>query len=146
MSNHPDRVEEQELIDRMNAIRNASERNVAAMHHEAQRLVDWREHVRAQPLLAMAAATAVGFVIAHRSPRKTAVEKPKVDQSSADEVTAKASVASGVMAFVGSMASSMLKQYISGYVRNQFVGVHDDRIARGGTTASPQRSPSARRV
>ncbi len=121
-----------DLIDRMNAIRNASERHVVRMHAEAERLVDWREHVRSQPLLAVGVATAAGFFLMYRSRSKTAPQPspqaaaPKSD--TAQETATRSSIASGTMAFVGTMAGNMLKQYATNYVKTKLAGVvHHDR-------------------
>ncbi len=120
-----------DLIERMNAIRNASERHVVRMHAEAERLVDWREHVRSQPLLAVGVAAAAGFFLMYRSRGKTAPQpSPQAASPNADtaqETATRSSIASGAMAFVGTMAGNMLKQYATNYVKAKFAGVHHDR-------------------
>ena len=129
------RVDEDQLIEQMNAIRNASERHVAQMHLEAERLVDWREHVRAQPLPALAIAVAAGFWLFYRKPPALATPRPatpssakKLDAQQQDFV-ARTTFASGAMAFVGTMAGNLLKQYLSNYVQEKLAGVQHDRSA-----------------
>ena len=108
-----------DLIARMNEIRNSSERHVVRMHAEAERLVDWREHVRSHPLMAVGVAAAAGFFMVYRS-RGTAETK-------VNEAATRSSIASGAMAFVGTMAGNMLKQYAANYVKGKLAGVHHDR-------------------
>lgn len=133
-------VDEEQLIERMNKIRNASERHVSQMHLEAERLVDWREHVRAQPLPALAIAVAAGFWLFHRKPAAPAkqrphapspCQKPDAEHPDADsqESVARTSFASGAMAFAGTMAGNLLKQYVSNYVQQKLAGVQHDRNA-----------------
>lgn len=119
-----------DLIERMNAIRNSSERHVVRMHAEAERLVDWREHVRSHPLASVGIAAAAGFFLMYRSrgssaPQVQTTASRKTDK--ADEAAARTSIASGAMAFVGTMAGNMLKQYAANYVKGKLAGVHHDR-------------------
>lgn len=120
-----------DLIERMNAIRNSSERHVVRMHAEAERLVDWREHVRSHPLAAVGIAAAAGFFLVYR-PRGSSAPQVHTKTTSrktdkADETAARTSIASGAMAFVGTMAGNMLKQYAANYVKGKLAGVHHDR-------------------
>lgn len=131
-----------DLIARMNAIRNSSERHVVRMHAEAERLVDWREHVRSQPLVAVGAAAAAGFFLVFRSrgsqaPQvRTQASRPRnADTGNADtatearvtEAATRTSLTSGAMAFIGTMAGNMVKQYAANYVKGKLAGVHHDR-------------------
>jgi len=127
--------EETDLIERMNRIRNASEQHVAQFHHEVQRLKDWREHVRAQPLLAIGASFVVGYIVVNKltGPRKGSL-KVRYDsrQSGADgngtesngadskvaEVMASPSFSAGAMALFGSLASSAVRMAATHYLRN----------------------------
>lgn len=129
-----------DLVERMNAIRNSSERHVVRMHAEAERLVDWREHVRSQPLVAVGVAAAAGFFLMYRTrgSNAPAVRKQFASQEAsgasreanrADETVARSSLASGAMAFVGTMAGNMLKQYAANYIKGKLAGVHHDRGA-----------------
>lgn len=122
-----------ELIRRMNAIRNASETHVADLHQEAQRLGDWREYVRAHPLLAFAAATMVGFSLTHRSlrpqPAASVSDAPSASAAStrATATAPPASLTAGAMAMVGSLASVALRTYATNYIRKAFEGTSHDR-------------------
>ncbi len=119
-------ADEAELIERMNRIRNASEQHVAQFHHEVERLKDWREHVRAQPLLAVCASAVVGYILVSKvskpreKPRRNAAPatERKMDESTANEVATTTSLSAGAMAFVGSLASSALRMAATHYVRS----------------------------
>ena len=54
-------VTENEIVLRMRELRSAGIRGVDKLHDQAQRVTDWREHVRAQPAVAATAATLLGF-------------------------------------------------------------------------------------
>ena len=112
------------LIEQMNRIRNVSEIHVADMHHEAGRLVDWREHVRSRPLVSVAAAVMVGFSLIHRSRSSNTHTDRKLDAGGSTPV--QASVATGVMSFAGALVSSMVKNYVLNYVRQQLHGDSHD--------------------
>lgn len=117
MSRGSELTEGEELVARMNAIRNVSEVHVAQLHAQAQRLGDWREHVRAQPLLAVTAASAVGFVVTSKlfggrscPPKAERRQSAEADADVATTATT-AGISSGLMAFAGSLASAAVKQY-----------------------------------
>jgi hypothetical protein len=111
--------ETEQLVSRMNAIRNVSEAHVADLHQQAQRLGDWREYVRAQPVLSVAVAACVGFVLIRnvRGVKTCTSHTPRGTDRDAkpDEVNmtaAKLGVSSGLMAFAGSLASAAARQYL----------------------------------
>ncbi len=121
-----------ELIARMNSIRNVSEFHVAELHEEAQRLVDWREHVRAQPLIAVGLATAAGFMVTHRVvDRGHPVPIKSTGVQSAEGPPAKASTVAamslGLTALVGSIATSAVRTYATKLVNNLIEGTHGER-------------------
>ena len=116
--------DEQKIVERMHAIRSRGKQHVAEMHHEVHRLVDWREHVRAQPLLAVGCAALLGYSLL-----KSKSVQPARERSTGEQAVAKASLLSGVMAFAGSMASNAIRQHLSRYVRNRLVGDRDDRTS-----------------
>ncbi len=136
----------EQLMARMDAIRNSSQRHVVRMHAEAERLVDWREHVRAQPLLAVAAASAAGFLLIFRktAPSKSAPNHFGSKQADSGEAT-RTTLASGAMAFAGTMLGNLVKQTLSNYVKNQLAGGQHDRSENVRTESTEEvasRSPS----
>lgn len=118
------------LIDKMNAIRNASERHVEQLHHEVERLKDWREHVKSRPVLAVGAAAVVGFWLVsklggssnsgkHRvSRRGRGPTKSVTEEERAENIATKASMTAGAMGLVGSLASSAIRMAATHYVKS----------------------------
>lgn len=132
ITNNP-AADDGDLVEQMGLIRNASEPHVAGMHYQAARVADWREHVRSHPLVAVSTAALTGYVLVSKlrslggSNGGSVVESARRQSSTDDDASvAMTSIASGAMAFVGSMASAMLKQYVSGYVRNRIMGANND--------------------
>lgn len=119
----------EQFIARMDAIRNASERHVVRMRAEAERLADWREYVRAQPLLAMAVASAAGFLLMVRvaAPAQSTPKDLFSKQAESGGDAARTTLASGAMAFVGTIVGNLVKQTVSNYVKNQLAGGQHDR-------------------
>lgn len=113
--------EAEELVTRMNSIRNVSEAHVAELHQQVQRLGDWREYVRAQPLVSLAAGAAIGYMVTSKfsgggkKERRQASRPASRSSQEAQEQTATtaatAGITSGIMAFVGSLASAAVRQY-----------------------------------
>lgn len=58
-------VEVEQIIERMRLVRLSSKDHVIDLQGEAKRLVDWKEYVRAKPILAVAGASLLGFGLAH---------------------------------------------------------------------------------
>tara|TARA_R110002095_G_scaffold196511_1_gene175409 strand:- start:2 stop:376 length:375 start_codon:yes stop_codon:yes gene_type:complete len=108
------------LVARMNAIRNEGEVHVSELHDEADRLTDWREYVRANPLASFAIASAVGYsVVSSVSGRGSASKvsrKPSSEAVPADTV-ASMGITSGLMALAGSLASTAVRQYLTHKVK-----------------------------
>ena len=52
-----------ELLARMQSVRACGYYHAEVLHGEAKRLVDWKEYVRAKPLMSIAVASLVGFSI-----------------------------------------------------------------------------------
>ncbi len=119
------------LIDKMNAIRNASEQHVEQLHHEVERLKDWREHVKARPVLAIGAAAVTGFWLVsklsglsnsgNQHPQlrgRRRQTKAVTDEERADDIATKASLTAGAMGLVGSLASSAVRMAATHYVKS----------------------------
>lgn len=121
--------DKRQIVDRMNAIRNVGEQGVREMHHEAMRMTDWREYVRAHPVAAVAAAATLGYTIFGQASTAVRQDKPAADSDRSPSPVS-TTLASGAMAFLGSMASQAAKHYVSGYVRNQLTGANRDSAER----------------
>lgn len=102
-----------QLVSRMRDIRHVSRIHVADLQDEAQRLGDWREYVRARPLLSVAAAAAVGFVLTSRASSSKA---PQAE--TAGSPPARVGVASGVLAFAASLAGNAVREFAMHKIRS----------------------------
>lgn len=123
MSSTPDEVSE--LLRRMQALRSTGDRDVRQLQNEMDRVTDWREYVRARPIASAAAATVAGFVIV----RAIFVKRPPAVTPTTAQVPR--STSGSALAFIGGMASTMARQWISDYVKNEL------KVVQNGNTAKP---------
>ena len=120
-----------DIIDRMNTIRNSSEQHVERLHHEVERLKDWREHVKARPLLAVGVAAVAGFwlvsKLSGRSRSRPRINlrshhhsrsKQKEQDEAVDEVATRTSLTAGAMALAGSLLSSAIRMAATHYLKS----------------------------
>jgi len=119
MATATENQEAEQLVSRMNAIRNVSEAHVADLHQQAQRLGDWREYVRAQPLVSVTAVACVGFILIRKlrgantyASRARPGEAADANPDQVGVTAATVGVSSGLMAFVGSLASAAAREYL----------------------------------
>ena len=112
------------LLERMDNIRSANKTHVADLQLEAGRLVDWREHVRAKPLVSVAVAALVGFSIVNARSKSEA--RPIQSSDNRKSTIKHASVASNALSIAGSMAGNMIRNYVTNYVRNKLSGEQHD--------------------
>jgi len=97
----------------MHALRSTGDRDVRQLQNEMERVVDWREHVRARPVLSVAAAAIVGFTVV----RAVFATRPAaVPRSTAQE---NRSASGSALAFVGGIASTMARRWIVEYVKKE---------------------------
>ncbi|MCY2976394.1 MAG: hypothetical protein NTW52_17190 [Planctomycetota bacterium] len=81
-----------ELQKRMQDIRSKRTHRIAEFHHEAERLVSWREYVKSAPIAALIATTVIGFIATRlilRSPASSQTPQnshPIVDNKPAEVV------------------------------------------------------------
>lgn len=133
MSATPDEVSE--LLRQMHALRTTGDRDVRQLQNEMERVTDWREHVRARPVLSAAAAATVGFTVIR------AIFASRPAPAPLTTAQAKRSATGSALAFVGGMASTLARQWISDYVKKEL------KVGQNGsaeTTRSYERSPSFR--
>jgi hypothetical protein len=96
------------LIARMSALRNASHHHVEELHHEANRLVDWREHVRAMPVIAVAVVALAGFALTVGWRKKAA---PVTIERRESRPAPKRTLLRGTLSLAGSLAFPLIRQY-----------------------------------
>lgn len=133
MSTAPDEVSE--LLRQMHALRTTGDRDVRQLQNEMERVADWREHVRARPLLSAAAAATVGFTVVR------AIFASRPAPAPITVARANRSATGSALAFVGGMASTLARQWISDYVKREL------KVGQNGSPATShthERTPSFR--
>ncbi len=123
MSAVPDEVGE--LQRRMHALRSTGDRDVRQLQNEMERVADWREHVRARPVLSAVAAAVVGFTVVR------AVFATRPASAPVLRAGTNRSAAGSALAFVGGMASTLVRQWISDYVKKEL------KVGQNGSAAKP---------
>jgi hypothetical protein len=145
MTGSTDKIDGEYVVRRMEAIRSVSESHVADLRQEAQRMVDWREHVRSKPLLSAAVAVVAGWTLVrglvprraqrYEQPGRSAAVSPDYATESAFRHSVpirKApvrSMAAGAMAFVVPIASQVLRSFVLKTLRDSFGSPENDRHA-----------------
>lgn len=116
-----------DVVKRMQALRSTGDRDVLRLQYEMGRVSDWREHVRARPLLSAVAAAALGFIAVRaalgkksQAPVQTAVQSPV--QAAVSE---KRKPTLSALGFVGGIVGSMARQVISQYVKSELKALKD---------------------
>lgn len=109
-------VDVEQIIERMRSVRMSGHDHVVELQGEAKRLVDWKEYVRAKPLLSVAAASLVGFgvvrnsifVVSKPSPSMLATGAPPVDNKSF-----RSTIGNSIAIMATSIVSNAVKTYIA---------------------------------
>ncbi|MCF7963300.1 MAG: hypothetical protein K9M08_21380 [Pirellula sp.] len=109
-------VDVEQIIERMRSVRMSGHDHVVELQGEAKRLVDWKEYVRAKPLLSVAAASLVGFgvvrnsffVVSKPSPSMLATGAPLVDNKSI-----RSTIGNSIAIMATSIVSNAVKTYIA---------------------------------
>ena len=106
----------QMIVERMRSVRASGYEHAGELQGEAMRLVDWKEYVRAKPLVSIAAASLVGFTLVRGTigtltgaiePVSAATRPPSANRSM------KSTLASGALTLATSIASSAIKNYFA---------------------------------
>lgn len=106
----------------MRELRFAGLKDVSQLHVEADRVTDWREHVRAQPVVSTIAASVVGFTIM-RAIAGRVEPLQQVVYAPPGAVARRKSASMGLLSIAGGMAASLARQWLTEYVKKQ-VGVN----------------------
>jgi hypothetical protein len=106
----------------MRELRFAGLKDVSQLHAQAERVTDWREHVRAQPVVSAIAASVVGFAIV-RAVANRGEPLQKVVYAPPGVVARRKSASMGLLSIAGGMAASVARQWLTEYVKKQ-VGVN----------------------
>ena len=115
------------IARRMQGVRERAKLDAHDLKIGVGRLGDWREHVRSHPLPAITIAALAGFIITKSvigvgASKPETVKKIKTTDGEETEVVAKAGATSAVAAMVGTMATGLLKQYLTAQMRNVMKG------------------------
>ena len=120
-------VTENEIVLRMRELRSAGIGGVDKLHNQAQRVTDWREHVRAQPAVAATAATLLGFfavrtLVGSRSLARNATSQTGQQVHSEGSHVGESSSrpkSSVLWSVVGNVASTVARQWLTRVVQKQ---------------------------
>lgn len=118
------------IVRRMRELRLTGQSDVTQLHAQAERVTDWREHVRAQPVLTAVCSTVVGYMLVRAlagatvltAARGGATAQPAVASSSA-QAAKPASVSAGLLSLAGGIALSVGRQWVTEYLKKQ-IGVN----------------------
>ena len=124
------------IVSRMRELRSTGQSDVEQLHAQVERVTDWREHVRAQPILAVVSSTAVGYLVL-RALVGSGTPVQSVAITSPAQVANKTTASMGLLSLVGGIATSVGRQWVTEYLKKQ-LGVHAH--AANQSTHSEQRS------
>lgn len=132
-----------ELLARMQLVRESGYCHADELHSEARRLLDWREYVRSKPLMSIAVASLIGFRFVRgalrSSPRLQAaipvnaaiLQDSKSSQSSQSSQSSWKSVA---FALAANVASTAAKHYLVSLIQpRRSEGGFNDRFRNSGS-------------
>ncbi len=115
------------IISRMHELRSTALSDVNRLHAQVERVTDWREHVRAHPVAAITAASALGFFLVRKLTSSDSAPPRFANASMGSlplEVTKKnRSLLRGLLSVAGGMAAPVARQWLTEYIKKQ-VGVH----------------------
>ena len=132
------------IVSRMHELRSTGQGDVRQLHAQAERVTDWREHVRAQPMVTAVSSTVVGYMIAralaggsvtNTTNSGTTIQPAGI--SSSAQVTKQASMSAGLLSLAGGIAMSIGRQWVTEYLKKQ-LGVNAHGVDQSNN--SEQRS------
>ncbi len=118
-----------DIRKRMAQVRRSGQTHVAELGQAMGRVTDWREHYKAHPWFAVAAAMATGYFVApkrHLSPKSNGRAVPQTESSDAKE-TAQSITTGAIGGMIGTFASRMIKDYLSNVLRQQIMNRFEHR-------------------
>jgi hypothetical protein len=128
----------EQIAERMCSVRNAGYDHVVALQGEAKRLVDWKEYVRAKPILFVAGASLLGFSLVRKATQlvsKSASPTMVVGDSTNDSKSFRSTLTGSMATFATSMASNAIKSYIVNMMqRVNSEGSSNDRFRNSSPT------------
>jgi hypothetical protein len=110
-------LEVDKIIERMRSVRMSGHDHVVELQGEAKRLVDWKEYVRAKPLLSVTAASLVGFGVVRNAFLVVSDPPPSMLASGAPLVDSK-SIRSTIGSSITTLATSIVSNAVKTYIAN----------------------------
>lgn len=110
-----------ELLARMEAVRERLDQDAHAAKQSVQELTDWRNLVRKNPLASVAIAAAAGFLLVPSKPPAPTFSKKDLEQLARENkvIIAKDPAAPGLLSTIAAMAGAALTKAASNYVANK---------------------------
>ena len=131
-------TEAEQIVERMCSVRKAGYDHIVALQGDAKRLIDWKEYVRAKPILFVAAASLLGFSIVRKTGHvasKSSSPTMVVGDSANDPKSFRSTLTSSVVKLATSMASNAIKSYIVNMIqRGKPEGSSNDRFRNSSPT------------
>ena len=103
-----------QIIQRMSEVRDSGQASVRNIQHEAKRLVDWKEHVKARPLTAVSLCSLAGFLFVHKFAKVRHSRFPSSAPDSTSKETFGASVAIPRTSWMNPLIQSTREVVIAG--------------------------------
>ena len=113
------------IVSRMRELRSTGQSDVVQLHAQAERVTDWREHVRAQPIVTAVSSTVVGYMVARalagvpvfNSMNGTTIQPVGVSPSV--QIAKQASMSAGLLSLASGIALSVGRQWVTEYLKKQ---------------------------
>ncbi len=119
-----------QILARMQSLRAEGRRDVERLHEQAERVTDWKEHVRAQPMVAAAAASLLGFLVV-----RSALSSQRASTVPVQPLGASSST--GLLAFAGGLASNLGRQWLTHYVQRELGNIRTKKMTISDEPSTP---------
>ncbi len=115
-----------QIIERMRSVRRSGYDHVVELQGEAKRLADWKEYVRAKPILSIAAASLVGFGLVRNAFSVVSKTPPSMLSDALPRDNTR-SIRSTIYSSVATLVTSTVSNAVKTYIKNML----QRGIARG---------------
>jgi hypothetical protein len=110
-----------QIIERMRLVRRSGKDHAIDLQGEAKRLVDWKEYVKAKPILSVACASLLGFGLVRNL--MLAASKPSPSSSTkqstrSDPSPFKTTLSSSVANLASTIVTNAVKTYVASLMQN----------------------------
>lgn len=140
--------ERSSIASRMRELRSTGKSDVSELHAQAERVTDWREHARAQPVLTAVSSTVLGFLamraLAGNSTRvRTVALMPAAQGEQQFQGERQKQASTAALSLAGGIVMSVGRQLFTEYFKKQ-LGVHVHGANQ--STHTEQRSNASSKV